>query len=212
MNIFKFDMEEKYMKPSERIKEIYNGGKTMNQDDAIVQYLDEEYEKNLMPKNEHNKIECPRHPNRKFINIDELCNGECIEVAEPKKEEWAELKNKIENRVGWRITEEVLNDVKQFIHEVREKTIAERDAQIMSWNKIPIKGKLGEDITKTVCGVCGQVLAIIRGKYPNDSQRLVCPCCAIEILESIYSNLYPNSQACRSETIAGLEKLTKKNL
>jgi len=36
------------------------------------------------------------------------------------------------------------------------------------------------------CDICGGKLAIIRGRYPNDDKREVCPTCATEKLESIH--------------------------
>ena len=83
----------------------------------------------------------------------------------------------------------------------QERTIAAREAvedrerQIASWHKIPVKfaeeGKLGP----ITCDMCGGILFMVRGKHPGESRRTMCPTCAIEIIESIYSNLYPANQA-----------------
>lgn len=35
------------------------------------------------------------------------------------------------------------------------------------------------------CGVCGQLLTEIRGRFPSDPERKVCACCATERLESM---------------------------
>ena len=35
------------------------------------------------------------------------------------------------------------------------------------------------------CGVCGSVLVMIRGKYPGDDKREVCPTCLKERMEQI---------------------------
>jgi hypothetical protein len=39
------------------------------------------------------------------------------------------------------------------------------------------------------CEVCGGKLVYIRGRYPRDKKRKVCPTCATEILESLHDNL-----------------------
>ena len=38
------------------------------------------------------------------------------------------------------------------------------------------------------CNVCGSETAFIRGKYPNDDMRNVCPTCLMEILEQAIEN------------------------
>lgn len=35
------------------------------------------------------------------------------------------------------------------------------------------------------CEVCGSKLVFIRGKYPGDKKRKICPCCAQERLEDL---------------------------
>jgi len=57
---------------------------------------------------------------------------------------------------------------------------------VLSWFKIPIKQI---DIGKFNCNVCGGDLYRIRGRYPKDEKRDVCPTCAVEVLESITNNL-----------------------
>ena len=37
----------------------------------------------------------------------------------------------------------------------------------------------------TGCNICGGKLVFIRGKYPNEEQREICPTCAYERLEQI---------------------------
>lgn len=83
--------------------------------------------------------------------------------------------------------------IKSFLAEELERQKEERDKQILSWHELPIKktDKLG----LIRCDLCGGDLFRVRGRYPDEEKRLVCPTCAIEILESIYSNLYPNNQA-----------------
>ena len=38
----------------------------------------------------------------------------------------------------------------------------------------------------TGCGICGGKLVWIRGKYPKDDRREICPTCAYERLETIH--------------------------
>lgn len=81
-----------------------------------------------------------------------------------------------------------------------ERTRDERDTQILSWLKIPIwpeeEGKLG----RIVCPTCGDSLIRIRGPFPNTPPRDVCATCAIETMEMIKGNLYPNNQATSSSS------------
>lgn len=35
------------------------------------------------------------------------------------------------------------------------------------------------------CGVCGDNMAVIRGRYPNTDKRKICPTCVTERLEQI---------------------------
>lgn len=76
----------------------------------------------------------------------------------------------------------------------REQDVIDaRDEQILSWFKLPIKNfenKLGE----FQCDMCGGRLFYVRARYPYDPNRAVCPTCAIEILETLQSNLFPNNQ------------------
>jgi hypothetical protein len=44
------------------------------------------------------------------------------------------------------------------------------------------------------CGTCGGKMVFIRGKYPGDKNRKVCPTCSQERLEDLLSNLN-NTQA-----------------
>jgi len=37
----------------------------------------------------------------------------------------------------------------------------------------------------TGCGVCGGAMALIRGRYPNQDKRLVCPTCLAERMDNI---------------------------
>ena len=37
----------------------------------------------------------------------------------------------------------------------------------------------------TGCGICGGNMVYIRGKYPKDKKRKICPTCAYERLEQI---------------------------
>lgn len=37
----------------------------------------------------------------------------------------------------------------------------------------------------TGCGICGSKMVYIRGKYPKDKKRKICPTCAYERLEQI---------------------------
>ena len=37
----------------------------------------------------------------------------------------------------------------------------------------------------TGCGICGGKMVYIRGKYPKDKKRKICPTCAYERLEQI---------------------------
>ena len=82
-----------------------------------------------------------------------------------------------------------------------EDAINHRDEQIRSWFKIPVypeeEGKLG----RLNCPQCGDGLVRIRGRYPNMPTRDICATCAIESLEGIVGNLYPNNQANQSNHV-----------
>jgi len=80
-----------------------------------------------------------------------------------------------------------------------EEAVNHRDSQILSWFKLPIKPTEPMKIGPIFCDSCGGTLWFVRGRHPNEPKRIVCPTCAIEILESIVSNLYPNNQA-KTET------------
>jgi len=41
------------------------------------------------------------------------------------------------------------------------------------------------------CGQCGGKLMEIRGRYPNEPKRQVCPTCLMEIMENVRRNLIP---------------------
>lgn len=70
-----------------------------------------------------------------------------------------------------------------------------RDEQILSWFKLPIKLPLEGHIGPISCDECGGVLWRVRGRHPDEPRRAICPTCAIEILETLQGNLYPNNQA-----------------
>ncbi len=93
--------------------------------------------------------------------------------------------------------------LRSFAQKVREGAIEERDQQILSWREIPIKGLKADGTGPIGCDKCGGALYKVRAKYPANMEeimqgRLICPTCAIETLEHIYSNLYPNNQSARS--------------
>ena len=68
--------------------------------------------------------------------------------------------------------------------------------QVGKWIKFPYRK--GMKITKNIdgtgglvnagCEVCGGKLVSIRPQYPNGKKRNVCPTCATEMIESLYSN------------------------
>jgi formylmethanofuran dehydrogenase subunit E len=90
------------------------------------------------------------------------------------------------------------SDIKVFIREELATAVLkereERDRQILSWHKLPIKESPEGKIGPILCDCCGGTLYAVRGRHPNEPRRIICPTCSIEILESIYSNLYPNKQ------------------
>ena len=51
--------------------------------------------------------------------------------------------------------------------------VAEKTKQL---SPIEIKG----------CGICGGKMVFIRGKYPKDKKRKICPTCTYERLEQIH--------------------------
>mgnify|MGYP003395717940 CR=1 FL=1 len=85
----------------------------------------------------------------------------------------------------------------QLDKELIEQGRNERDTQILSWFKMPIKYKENNQLGQVCCDVCGGKLFVVRSKYPHGEMRTVCPTCAIEILEQITSNLFPNNLASK---------------
>jgi len=49
----------------------------------------------------------------------------------------------------------------------------------------PLPVKLETLDHENMCGVCGGSMVLIRGRYPGDDKRRVCPTCIMERLESI---------------------------
>ena len=81
--------------------------------------------------------------------------------------------------------------VKTIMEEISEQekietAVKDREKQILSWFDIPVKADV---LGAMNCDKCGGVLFRIRGRFPRDVKRIVCPTCAVEILESIYSQL-----------------------
>lgn len=105
----------------------------------------------------------------------------------------------------------------EFLGEVYETGFQQgadnRDEQVRSWYTLPIKDWKLNGTGPIGCDKCGGALYKVRAKHPYPPEkalegRLICPTCAIEILEGIYDNLYPNNQAKEStpnpnERIAG---------
>ena len=89
----------------------------------------------------------------------------------------------------------LINLVSDALGQMAEEAVKERDIQILSWYKLPIKEQDKEKIGPIKCDVCSGSLYFVRGRYPKDSSRIICPDCTIETLEDIYSNLFPNNQA-----------------
>lgn len=85
--------------------------------------------------------------------------------------------------------------LKSFIQTLLKEEREKWEKQVLSWYKIPVKHSEEDKIGPIICNVCGGQLWLIRGKHPKDDKRKVCPTCAIEILESIYSNLDSSSEA-----------------
>lgn len=53
---------------------------------------------------------------------------------------------------------------------------------------------------ENMCNICGGQMVFIRGKYPNEDKRKVCPTCAVERLESINEMSSKNyGQTCQSK-------------
>ena len=80
-----------------------------------------------------------------------------------------------------------------------EKIKEGRDRDILSWHKLPIKKQADGEIGPIICDCCGGVLFRIRGKFPKEDRRIICPTCAIEILEDIYSNLNTETSQQKNE-------------
>lgn len=73
------------------------------------------------------------------------------------------------------------------------------------WKKRLLKiCEMEKEIKIKECGICGGRLVLIRGKYPKDIQRLVCPTCLKERMEQIHEISNPNYGR------AGQEKSAKK--
>ena len=100
-------------------------------------------------------------------------------------------------------TTEVTTDYSQAVDKAREalNDVAERARelgirQVGQWIKFPYRK--GMKMTRNIdgsggimsagCEVCGGKLVYIRGRYPRDKKRKVCPTCATEIIESLNSN------------------------
>lgn len=64
--------------------------------------------------------------------------------------------------------------------------------QVCGWFDVPLRQIV---IGKYECDKCGGNLFRIRSRYPHGDKRDVCPTCAIEILESLKSNLQPAGQS-----------------
>ncbi len=53
----------------------------------------------------------------------------------------------------------------------------------------------------TGCGVCGSRLVFIRGRYPQEKKRKICPTCAYEKLEQIHEITdQERDKACTAKT------------
>lgn len=55
-----------------------------------------------------------------------------------------------------------------------------------------ISGSLPEKGNEQHCSCCGSYKVQIRGKYPNDPKRRICPTCTYEKLEQINEISSPN--------------------
>lgn len=98
-----------------------------------------------------------------------------------------------------------VNDVMPEFKKAFEMGANNRDEQIRSWHELPIKDWKKNGTGPIGCDKCGGALYKVRAKHPYPPEkalegRLICPTCAIEILEGIYDNLYPNNVAQTNTT------------
>lgn len=88
--------------------------------------------------------------------------------------------------------------------------------QVGKWIKLPYRRgmKISKNIDGTGglvnagCEVCGGKLVYIRSQYPKGKRRKVCPTCATETLESLYSNC--NNRDAYQESPELRKKLSEK--
>lgn len=79
--------------------------------------------------------------------------------------------------------------------QARREGVEETFKNVGSWYKVPIREGMKAESVKGLgdfkgggCEVCGGTLVEIRGRHPKESNRKVCPTCAVEIIESILDN------------------------
>ena len=120
--------------------------------------------------------------------------------------DWEAQYAKLENRIKEYGKQEYLRGVRdgesadgieryqRGLKDGEEKGRNERDKQIISWFKIPIYPTEKGILDRIECPQCGDTLVAIRATNPKENPRDICATCAVEILESIVSSLYPNNQ------------------
>ena len=103
--------------------------------------------------------------------------------------------------------EGVKGGIRKLLSQAREEVYK----NVGGWYKVPIRKDVKYEMGKELlgvrkgggCEVCSGKLVTIRGKYPRDKKRKVCPTCATEIIEQILDNCN-NRVAC--STLASEEK------
>lgn len=84
---------------------------------------------------------------------------------------------------GWIVNlRPVILPIKSFIRQLLKSEKEKFKKVIEGWLKYELKEFNGS------CGVCGGKLVEIRGKYPREPERKVCPTCLMEIRENVISN------------------------
>lgn len=99
------------------------------------------------------------------------------------------IKNGRENKL-LKFIENCIDENGDFEQQPKESTIGSLLDHKFGW-----QGDDANDVANVVkqqpsdevksCGCCGSKMVYIRGKYPKEDNRLICPCCAYERLEQI---------------------------
>ena len=103
--------------------------------------------------------------------------GEGVYMTDFTEEKIKKFKEKFDTEiVKYNRDSPVIQFLVQAISEAREETFK----NVGSWYNLPKYKNFNGG-----CSVCGSKPVKIRGKYPHEPKRLICPTCTREVLESI---------------------------